>query len=258
MQSQDAADTFLIKWWPQIEANKNRIFVVAASAAAVVLIIFFISWRREQNQIAAGEALTAATLTISPNSDPGKVADTYLGIADEYHNTPAGEHSLLQGAAALFAEGKYTDAQAYFQQYVQAHPDDEFAGQAALGVAKCLEAEGKLNDAQGAYQHVIDDIPDAQAVIDAKFSLAQVDVQQHRLADAMQLFQDVAKSDPYGTLGNEAAQYVFNLRSRVPVTSEATPAASPLTMPGTAPMVLPAAPPAAAPAPAPAPFNLSH
>jgi len=251
MQSQDAADTFLIKWWPQIEANKNRIFAVAAGAAVVVLIVIFISWRREQNQIAAGEAMTSAMLTIPPNSEPGKVADTYLGIADQYHNTPAGEHSLLQGAAALFGEGKYTDAQAYFQQYAQAHPDDEFAGQAALGVAKCLEAEGKLNDAQGAYQHVINDIPDAQAVIDAKFSLAQVDLQQQRFADALQLFEDVAKSDPYGTLGNEAAQYVFNLRSKVPVTPEATPTASPLTTP--------LAMPAASPAPAsPAPFKLSH
>jgi TolA-binding protein len=255
MQSQNAADTFLIKWWPQIEANRNRIVGVAGGAAAVILIVFFVSWRHEQSQIAAGEALTEAIISLQANADPTRLADTYLGIADEYRNTPAGERSLLQGAAALFAAGKYPDAQGYFEQFLQAHPDDEFSGQAALGVAKCLEAEGKFNDAAGAYQHVIDDFPDAQAVIDAKFSLGQVDVQQRRFPEAVQLFQDVAKSDPYGQLGNEAAQYIFNLRLKVPVSSTTAPATSPLVTP----VAPPAATPTPAPAPAsPAPFNLSH
>jgi TolA-binding protein len=255
MQSQSAADTFLIKWWPQIEANRDKIIGVVAVAAGVVLIGSFISWRHDQNQIAAGVAMTGATLSLPPTSDPGRLADAYLGIADQYRNTPAGERSLLQGAAALFMEGKYTDAQGYFGQFLQAHPDNEFSGEAALGVAKCYEAEGKLDDAVGAYQHVIQDFPDPQAVINAKFSLAQIYLQQHKYNDAVQLFEDVAKSDPYGTIGNEAAQYVFNLQSKAPASSA--------TMPVTSPMVTPAAPPAAAPAPAPAPassapFNLSH
>ena len=255
MQSQDATDTFLIKWWPQIEANKDKIMAVAGGVAAVIVIAAFVSWRHEQTQIAAGEAMTRATLTLLPNSDPSRLADTYLGIADQYQNTPAGKRSLLQGAAALFTEGKYTDAQAYFQKYLQAYPDDEFAGQAALGVAKCYEAEEKLNDAAGAYQHVIDDFPDAQAVIDAKFSLAQVDLQQHSYANALQLFQEVAKSDPYGTLGNEAAQYAFNLQSKSTVSPSTTPAISPMVTPVTSPVTTPA--PAPAPS-SPAPFNLSH
>jgi TolA-binding protein len=255
MQSQNAADTFLLKWWPQIEANKNRIFGVAGGVIIVFLIASFISWRHEQNQIAAGEAMTAAIISLPPDADPSRIADTYLGIADQYRNTPAGERSLLQGAAALFAEGKYTDAQDYFEKFLEAHPDDDFSGQAALGVAKCLEAEGKLNDAAGAYQHVIDDFPDAQAVIDAKFSLALIEVQQKRFADAVQLFQDVAKSDPYGALGSEAAQYVFNLKSKVSASSAAAPATSPLMMPATPSAGTPA--PAKAPA-SPAPFNLSH
>jgi TolA-binding protein len=252
MQSQDATDTFWVKWWPQIEANKDKIMAVAGGVAAVIVIAAFISWRHEQNQISAGEAMTQAILALQTSSDPARLADTYLGIADEYHNTPAGKRSLLQGAAALFMEGKYPDARSYFQQFLQAHPDDEFAGQAALGVAKCFEAEGKLNDAAGAYQHVIDDLPDAQAVIDAKFSLAQIDLQQHSYANALQLFQDVEKSDPYGALGNEAAQYAFNLQSK---SAASPPAASPMVAPVTSPVTTPAPGPAPS---SPAPFNLSH
>jgi TolA-binding protein len=257
MQSQDATDTFLIKWWPQIEANKNRILSVAGGVAAVIVIGAFVSLRHQQNQVAAGEAVTQAIITLQANSNPSQISDTFLGIADEYRNTPAGERSLLEGAAALFTEGKYSDAQAYFQRYLQAHPDDDFSGLAALGVAKSLEAQGKLNDAAGAYQHVIQDFPDAQAVNDAKFSLARVDLQQQHYADAMNLFQDVAKSDPYGTLGNEAAQYVYNLQSKVPASAATTPATSPMVTPTAPPAVAPAQAPSHAPG-SPSPFNLSH
>jgi TolA-binding protein len=255
MQSQDAADTFLIKWWPQIEANKNKIVGVVAIAAGVVLIGSFISWRHDQNQIAAGEALTGAMLNLTSNPDPSRQADNYLAIADEYRNTPAGERSLLEGATALFMQGKYSDAQVNFQRYLQAHPDDEFSGLAALGVGKSLEAQGKLNDAAGAYQHVIQDFPDAQAVVNAKFSLAQIYLQQHKYGDAVQLFQDVAKLDPYGPLGSEAAQYLFNFQSKAPASSTATPVTSPVMAPATPSATAPA--PAHAPA-SPAPFNLSH
>jgi tetratricopeptide (TPR) repeat protein len=84
----------------------------------------------------------------------------------------------------LFTQGKYSDAQAYFQKYLEAHPDDEFSGLAALGLAKSLEAQGKLSDAAGAFQHVIQDFPDAQAVVNAKFSLAQIYLQQQKYGDA--------------------------------------------------------------------------
>jgi TolA-binding protein len=249
MQSQDATDAFLLKWWPQIEANKDKIIGVAAIAAVVAVVVSFISWRHQENQIAAGDAMTQTLLTLPANGNPTQAADAFLQIADQYRSTPAGERSLLEGAGALFGEGKYEDAQSYFQQYLNAHPDDEFSGQAALGVARCLEAEGKLNDAAGEYQHVINDFPDAEAVNAAKFSLAEIDLQQHNYPGALDLFQQVAQSDPYSALGNEAAQYVMNLRSA---------ASSAATTQTTSPVVTPAAPtPSAAPAPA-APFNLSH
>ena len=230
MESQDAAATFLLKLWPQIEANKNRIATGAVIAVAVVAIISFIVWHRQQNQIAAGDALTQNLITLPPNSNPGQIANAYLGIAEDYPGTPAGARSMLEGAAALFTEGKYTDAQAYFQQFLDAHPDDEFSGDAALGVAKCLEAGGKLNDAQGAYQRVINDFPDSPAVIPAKFALAQVNVQARNYADAFRLFQEVAQAAPYSPLGSEAGQYAYELRSRIPAPPATTPGSKlPLT-----------------------------
>ena len=223
MESQDAVATFFLKLWPQIEANKNKIAGGAAMVVVAVALFSFFSWRHEQNRISAGDALTQALITLPPNSDPAQIANAYLGIAEDYPNTPAGARALLEGAAALFTEGKYSDAQAYFQQFLDTHPDSEFSGVAALGVAKCLEAEGKANDAAGAYQRVIDDFPESSSVLPAKFALAQLNLQGRNYADAFRLFQEVAQADPYSPLGNEAAQYAYELRSKIPAPPSTTP-----------------------------------
>ena len=261
METHNDPASLLFKWWPQIEANKNRIIGGVVIIAVVVLIYSFISWRRETNQVEAGDAVTRALVTMPPGSDASQVANMYLGISDQYGGTMAGQRALMQGAAALFMQGKYADAQGDFQRYLDAHPDGEFAGQAALGVAKCLEAQNKLNDAAGAYQHVINDFPDPEAVVNAQFSLALVDLQQRNASSAAQLLQQVAQSDPYGVLGGEARQYLYNIESSRPAPS-ATPSAAPTmsTPPATRMPVAPVAPAAPAkPNSAPsAPFNLSH
>ena len=223
MESQDAAATFFLKLWPQIEANKNKIATGAAIVVGVVAIISFSIWRHDQNQIDAGEALTQNLIAMPPNSDASQVANAYFAVAQQYPGTPAGSRSLLEGAAAQFAAGKYTDAQSYFQQFLDAHPDDEFSGDAALGVAKCLEAEGKINDAQGAYQRVINDFPTSSAVVPAKFALGQLNVQAKNYADAFRLFQEVAQAAPYSALANEAEQYAYELRSKIPAPPSMTP-----------------------------------
>jgi len=238
METQDAAASLLFKLWPQIEANKNKIIGVAAVIVVVALLIIFYSVQHERTQVASGEAITQALVGLSPNTTPDQAADAYLAVSRQYSGTPAGDRGLLQGATILFTEGKYTDAQNYFQQYLDAKPDGEFSGLAALGVAKCLEAQGKLNEAAGAYQHVISDLSDPVAVISAKFSLALIDAQQKNFSAAQQLFQDVLQTDPRGELGNEAGQFLYDLQSK-----NSLPAAAPAPAPATAPA---------------APFSLTH
>jgi tetratricopeptide (TPR) repeat protein len=222
METHDDAASLFFRLWPQIEANKNRILGVVGAVALVVIVISFVSWRHTQSQIDAGNAVTQTLVSMPPGSQSSQVADAYLGIADQYASTPAGQRALMQGATALFIEGKYSDAQAYFQRYVQNHPDGEFAGQAQLGVGKCLEAQGKLNDAAGAYQLVIDHFTDEEAIISAKFSLALIDLAQKNYAPAEQLFQEVAQSDRFGALGTEAIEYLYNLESKRPAPAAGT------------------------------------
>jgi TolA-binding protein len=227
MESQDSAAAFFFKLWPQIEANKNRIVTGVIVIAAAVAIYSFYSWRHETNQNDAGDELTQALLTLPSQTDPAQIARSYLAVAEEYPGTPAGNRSLLEGATVLFTQGKYSDAQTYFQQFLDAHPDDEFSAQAALGMAKCLEAQGDDSKAQGAYQHVINDFADPQCRSEAQFALAQLDMQDKNYADAVRLFQQVAQPDPYGPLGQEAAQYAYELRSKVPAQPSVMPSTTP-------------------------------
>lgn len=222
----DTIATFFLKLWPKIEANQNRIIGGVAIVVVVVAAYSFFSWRHEQNQIEAGNALTGTLLAMSTQADAASIGNNFLNVSTEYPNTAAGQRALMEAAAAQFEQGKYPEAQSYFHQYLDAHPEGIFAGQAALGLGKCLEAQGKVNDASGAYQHVISDIADPQSVVEAKYSLARMDMAGANYSEAMRLFSDVAQSDPFGTLGNEAAQYAYLLRSKVParpvVTAPAT------------------------------------
>jgi TolA-binding protein len=229
MESQDAAANFFYKLLPQIQANLNRIITIAVIIAVLAAGISFYSWHSGQTQINAGDAVSDALVSMPATADATTIANTYLDIATQYPNTTAGQRALMQGASALFMAGKYQDAQTYFQQYMNAHPDGPFAGQAGLGVAKCLEAQQKYDQAAGAYQHVIDNSADAEAVIDSKFSLGRLDVRGKNYAEAMRLFQDVMQADPYGVMGNEAGQLTYEIKSKVPTPAPVVPA-------GTGPM----------------------
>ncbi len=222
MQAQDTTTLFLLKLWPWVETNKNRLIAGAAIAILAIFAIWFMACQREAKAIAAGEALTQAAIATG-----GPSADAYLKVAQNYSGTVAGQRALLQAAASFFSAGKFSDAQAQFQKYIDAHPDGEFAGQAQLGVAASLDAQGKADLAVGAYQRVINSVSDATVVTAAKFGQARIEASQGRLNDALVLYQDVARAEPSSSLGSEAAMRLMELRSKLPAATPAPTAATP-------------------------------
>jgi predicted negative regulator of RcsB-dependent stress response len=222
MQAQDTTTLFLLKLWPWVEANRNRLIAGGVIAVIAIFWVSFMVWQRGQKEKAAGQALTQVAL-----SGGAQLADAYLKIAAQYPGTIAGQRALLQGAAALFDAGKFTDAQARFQKFLDAHPDSEFSDQARLGVATCLDAQGKTDLAVGAYQRVISNASDPAVVSAAKYGLARIEESQGRLNDAFVLYQDVANAAPGSSLGSEATMRLIELRSKLPAAAPAaTPAAA--------------------------------
>jgi TolA-binding protein len=226
MQSQETTATdFFFKLWPWFEANAKRLAYGAALAIIAIFVFSFYSYRENQNEIAAGQALTQAGISNSG----GGFAAACLKVAADYSGTPAGQRALLQGATALFTSGNYTDAQTQFQKFLDAYPDNFLAPQAALGVAASLDAQGKTDMAISAYQRAAGQTADVNVVASAKFALARIDESQGKLAEASKLYEDVARSYPNSSISSEAELRAMELKMKLPATP-AAPAAAPFTL----------------------------
>src|SRR2546423_1716847 len=183
MQAQDATTVYLLKLWPRIEANKNRfiagaVIVVVGIAAAWVFVA-----QAAQKENKAGEALTA--LEVLQTAQP----EAYLKLAADYSGTAAGQRALMQGATMLFSAGKYADAQAQFQKFLDEHPDSEFSSHASLGIAACLDAQGKSDLAVGKYQSLMNGAADVIAAGMAKLGIARIDEEKGKYNEAMTYYQ---------------------------------------------------------------------
>jgi predicted negative regulator of RcsB-dependent stress response len=216
MQPQNTPTAFLFKLWPWIEANRTRLIVGTGIVVVAIFLYSFSSYQREQKEITAGRALTQLALALPSDASENRWADSYLKIANEYPNTLAARRAQLQGATALFDMGKYADAQAQFQIFLDAHPDGELSASAALGFAACLEALGKLDLAVGAYQRVVNGFSsDAVAANAAKFALARISGQQGKLTDALGFYDSIARSSPGSPLAQEAVMRAVELRTKL-------------------------------------------
>jgi TolA-binding protein len=230
MQLQDAPATYLFKLWPWFEANRIRIAWGGGVIVVAAGLISFYSWQRDQKEITAGKALTQMMRSIPRNATASQQADLYLKITTDYQGTSAGQRSLLQGATMLFTAGRYADAQAQFQKFLDAYPGSFFAAQAALGVATSLDAQGKTDLAAGGYQRIINSYSDTVAVDSARFALAQIDERQGKLAEAANLYEAIVHYNPNGSLGSEAGLRLMELKMKPQSASPSTAPAAPFKL----------------------------
>jgi predicted negative regulator of RcsB-dependent stress response len=228
MEAQESTTVFLLKVWPWVETNRNRLIGGAVAIVIVVFVVWFFVWKGEQREIDAGQALSQAVM-----APGGPTADVYLKVATDHPDTAAGQRALLDAATELFTDGRYTESQAQFQKFLDSYPDSEFFGEAALGVAVSLDAQNKPDLAADAYQRVLRGTSDTASINAAKFGLAGIDAAQGHLDEALVYYQDVARGNPGISIGAEAGLRALELRNQMPApASPAVPAApAPATPP---------------------------
>ena len=214
MQAQDATTVYLLKMWPWVEENKKSLIAGAVIVIVVGFFFWFSSVERAQKAITAGEAVTDVLVSRGFESP-----DAYLKVAADHTGTRAGQRALLQAAALLFDQGNYTEAQAQFQNFLEAYPGSDFESDALLGSAACLDAEGKSDQAISAYQHVINSSGNSQQANAANFAIATIYDTQGRLNDALVYYENVAGDDSMGSLGSEARQRLMDLRNEMPAST---------------------------------------
>jgi TolA-binding protein len=212
------------------EANKRQTLWGAGVLLVVGTIIAFFIYRQNEAEIVASEALSSVAM---PQAS-GARADTvegYLKVVASHPRSKAGARASLLAAGGLFVDGKYDEAKTQFERFRREYSDSPFMGEALLGIAACLDAQGKTRDAMAAYKDLIDHRPGDSNVPQAKFALARLHQAQNEPEQARNLFEDVERSQPYGSLGDEARMQLEELKTRfpkllAPVTTMPTNAAS--------------------------------
>ncbi len=205
MQTQDAPAELLFKLWPWLEANRNRIIGVVAAIVVLAGIYYFINTQHEQNEINAGEAMTQLLLT--PSGSLNQSADELTALAAKYNGTEAAKRALLQGASSMFGAGRYADAQAQFQKFLDGAPSGPLAATAQLGVAASLEAQGKMDEAVAAYKRTAAGYPRTASELEADYALGRIAESQGKLTEALNNYDAALQM---GGMGGSLAQAAYD------------------------------------------------
>lgn len=243
--TQDVPAEIIFKLWPWVEKNRNKLIGVGVLIFVAVSVYHFMSAAREENERAAGAALTQLLMT-----PPAGVsaADALGQLATKYPGTAAAQRAQLQAAATDFSQAKYTDAQAIFEKFINENSSSSLLPVAQLGVGASLEAQGKLDQAGTAYQKVVSLYSTSPSYLSALCGLGRIAESQGKLKEALDRYETAYRaSGGNGTLGQEAMMRATELQPKVaamtpkPAATTATPVKLPTVTPAPAPATAPAA-----------------
>jgi predicted negative regulator of RcsB-dependent stress response len=216
--------------------NRKQALTGATIVIAMGLIVGFYLWYKQEKEANASEALTSVSLPVGPGTHTDN-ADAYLKVAANYPNSSAAARAVLLAGGTFFVDGKYDQAKAQFEKFVREYRDATFMGEALLGIAACNDAQGKTDDAIRAYKDLADHHSGDPAVPQAKFALGRLYEAQGKPELARTYFEDVARAEPYGSIGSEAGMRLEELKLKHPelFAAAASPAAE---MPQNLPQII--------------------
>ncbi len=216
MEQNIAESNLLLDAWVWFEKNRKPVIIGVAAVTAAGLLAGTMAWSKKQKQIVAGEALSKVLLAQMMSQNRADAADGLLKVAGSYAGTAGGAQAQLLAAGALFADGKYADAQGQFEKFNREYVGHVLAPQGKLGIAACLAVQGKTEDAARAYKDLAERYPNANTTSQARFALGSIYESQGKLEDAVTLFEQVARSEMNTTLGNEAGMRAEEIRVKLP------------------------------------------
>jgi predicted negative regulator of RcsB-dependent stress response len=233
MQAESSGSIKTLELLAWLEANARKLALGAAIVAVVAGVVFFLKYQRGQRESAATEALS---LTRAQAGRSGPSAVDLRKVQSSFAGTMAARQAGFLAAGALFAEGKFAEARAEFDQFTRDHATDPLAPQAALGVAACLESEKNLEGALAAYQGVLAKHPNDGVAIQAKLAIGRIQEAKGQHAEAFKLYQETTRSGTLSAWHADFAARRDELLRRFPqlaVTNAPAPAA--VNIPGTTP-----------------------
>jgi predicted negative regulator of RcsB-dependent stress response len=201
----------VLEW---LHVNRKQLTIGAVSVVVIAVVWGFMVYSKNQKDADANAAFFAVPIENTMRGEA--VSPTpLLSVASEYQGTPGAEHAQIMAAQELFLQGKYPEAGAQFNQFIENYPDSVLIPQAKMGVAASLEAQGKINDAAQKYHDLILAYPsDMDVVSPAKLTLARL-MQDAQPQQALGLYSELARMlsqnpyDPWAAEARERAQLLL-------------------------------------------------
>lgn len=221
----------MIEW---VQARRKQLLIGLIVVAVLALAAGIMAWKKAQNNTDANAEFFSV-----PNLGMARTGPVSTGplleVANDYPDTPAGEHARILGAEELFIQGKYPEAYKQFTDYLGTYPDSVLVPQAKVGIAACLEAEGKISDAINKYHEIILAYPtDMNIVSPAKLTLARLYEAADQPQQALSYYAELArmlKQNPYDPWAAEAQERAQLLISRHPELLKSLSSAAPSSPP---------------------------
>ncbi len=217
----------LLAW---LELNKKLVLWSAGAVLAVVVGSYIYMWQRDKAEAAASAALLALPTEADPGSGKAaaKAAD-FLRIADEHSSSLAAGRARIMAAAALFADGKYAEAQQAFDAVLASSADGTFAALAQFGVASSLDALDKKDEALAAYQKVASEHPEDVLAARAKMGAATLYEAKGQPEQALKLLEELTRPGATGGGSMEGAMRKQQFLQRHPALVKTNPAPAVVT-----------------------------
>ncbi len=114
-----------------VEEHLNVLLVVLAVIVVAIVAWSFVNKSRKATELEAGAALTSATQSLASGLYD-QAADQYQTVLDEYPGTRSAGSALCHIGQIRFQQGRFDDALAAFEEYLDRYGDSGILGTAAL------------------------------------------------------------------------------------------------------------------------------
>jgi tetratricopeptide (TPR) repeat protein len=208
-----------------LEANKQRVAMIAAGVAVVAMIVAIIIWRKGQSEIEAAEAMSSVRMPFSPMEAPAPgTAEAFLKITQEYPKTKASGEAMLRAASVYFDQGNYQQAQETFDKFIRSYGETPYVPQAVFGIASCLDAQNKTAEAIAKYNDFLKSYPNDPAAEQARLNLARLHDAANQPAQAVEMLTKIASGGQFTPAANEAQERLKVLYAKHPNLAPPPPA----------------------------------
>ncbi|MDR0994320.1 MAG: tetratricopeptide repeat protein [Verrucomicrobiota bacterium] len=156
-------------------------------AIAVVVLLGISVWRNQKESKAAAAAQALFT---------AQTPEEFQQLALQNASGPTAPLAQLTAGTEFYAQNRFDEALAAYQQFLVAYPDHPLAGDARVGAAASLEALGEYESAAAAYQDFASANRESPLYPQAVMGAARCLEQLHRFDDARILYEDFMADHP--------------------------------------------------------------